>query len=321
MLSRIGSRASLIIAGVTLIVVASIFFLFPIDRGPQHRYLHHFGSERLNNPVGIAAGNSRVYVADAGNHQIQVFDLEGNWITSFGKRGSALGEFNRPMHITLAPDGNLFVADYLNDRIQVLSPEGVPLYSIGSGGSGPGEFNAPAGVAVDAQGNLYVADFFNHRIQKLDKTGVFIRQWGETGVKGFFSRDKFNYPTDVTMLHDGTWIANDAYNDRIKHYDQNGNIRSVWGGVFGLNTAGPFRGWFNVAIGSAATSDNRVYVADLFNGRVQVMSANGTYYTQFGKKGRSPGEFDRPVDVAFGPQKQVYVLDLGNNRVQVWTIK
>ncbi len=64
----------------------------------------------------------QLVVSDLGNHRIQVFDEKGELITLFGKRGTALGEFDRPTDLDIGPDGRIYVVDFGNDRIQVFGP-------------------------------------------------------------------------------------------------------------------------------------------------------------------------------------------------------
>ena len=46
-------------------------------------------------PLSFDAGlDGRIYVLDAGNTRIQVFDLEGNYLTQWGSAGSGTGEFH-----------------------------------------------------------------------------------------------------------------------------------------------------------------------------------------------------------------------------------
>lgn len=55
---------------------------------------------------------------------VQVFDLEGNFLTKYGKEteGSANGQFREPEHVTVDSDGHPFVVDSSNFRIQVFKP-------------------------------------------------------------------------------------------------------------------------------------------------------------------------------------------------------
>ena len=45
-----------------------------------------------------------VYVADSGNHYIQVFTAEGEYLRQFEKKGSDNGELNWPSNITIDID-------------------------------------------------------------------------------------------------------------------------------------------------------------------------------------------------------------------------
>ena len=59
-----------------------------------------------------------IYVADSGNHRIQVFDQFGNFLGQFGGFGVTPGRFNQPRGIAIGRAGQVFVADTENNRIQ-----------------------------------------------------------------------------------------------------------------------------------------------------------------------------------------------------------
>jgi len=90
---------------------------------PIHLYLQQFnlksGPGKLNNPEGIHIASDCVYVSDCRNHCIAVFQLSGEFLTSFGKEGRGRGEFRRPRGIVFDCDGFLYVCDWWNHRIQV----------------------------------------------------------------------------------------------------------------------------------------------------------------------------------------------------------
>ncbi len=93
------------------------------------------GDGSLNYPLAFAAGpDGRIYVLDAGNSRIVVFDNERNYVTQWGRRGSGPGEFDfgtgieqfkgRDLHGSIYVDDESFVyvADPGNRRIQKFAP-------------------------------------------------------------------------------------------------------------------------------------------------------------------------------------------------------
>ncbi len=73
--------------------------------------------------AGITTDNSnRVYVVDASNNDVLIYDTNGTLLTKFGSTGSAPGQFTSPGGIAIDPTGNyVYVADYYNARIDVFA--------------------------------------------------------------------------------------------------------------------------------------------------------------------------------------------------------
>ena len=77
-------------------------------------------SHKLSQPHSICVDGDFVYVSEwENNHCVSVFTKQGNFITSFGKKGSGDGQFIYPTGIAIDSDGVLYVCDYSNSRIQV----------------------------------------------------------------------------------------------------------------------------------------------------------------------------------------------------------
>lgn len=70
--------------------------------------------------------------------------------------------------------------------------------------------------------------------------------------------------------------------------------------------------------GIAVGPEDRIYVSDYGNNRIQVFSAEGEYLYSWGGLGSAQGQLRGPVGIAIGPQGQVYVADAFNYRVQVF---
>ena len=109
----------------------------------------------------------RIWVADACNHRIQVFDLEGNVLDCWGAEGGELGQLKYPYDIVLAPDGSVYVCEFGNNRIQKFTRNGRSLGCWGTHGRGEGQLNGPWALVCDSRGRIHVLDTNNHRVQKV----------------------------------------------------------------------------------------------------------------------------------------------------------
>ena len=74
---------------------------------------------QLRSPWGITVdGAGDVYVTDTGNHRIEKFDKEGNFITQWGGFGNGKGQFNFPYGIAVDVKGSVFAVDSGNTRVE-----------------------------------------------------------------------------------------------------------------------------------------------------------------------------------------------------------
>ena len=81
------------------------------------------GDGQFNDPSDIAVdADGNIFVADRGNHRIQVLTRDGDFITSFGEEGSGDGQFRNPIGIDLDSSGNVYVTDLSNNRVQKFRP-------------------------------------------------------------------------------------------------------------------------------------------------------------------------------------------------------
>ena len=82
--------------------------------------------ETFQRPTDVAwdrTGN--VYAADGyGNTRIAKYELSGNYIKSWGSRGTEPGQFNIVHGIAIDAQGNVYVADEGNRRVQVFDGNG-----------------------------------------------------------------------------------------------------------------------------------------------------------------------------------------------------
>ena len=138
--------------------------------------------EQIVKPTFMDISDGRLYVPDIGTDRINVFDLAGKPLFSFGGLGTTPGKLADPAAAKFAGDGRLFVTDQTNNRIQIFDTNGRFLATWGRVGAEPGEFKAPAGIAFDADDNVYVTEVGNNRVQVFDKSGKLLAMWGRKGA-------------------------------------------------------------------------------------------------------------------------------------------
>lgn len=284
----------------------------------EYQQIHAWGGSgagdgEFNEPTGVAVSETEVFVSDARNGRIQVFNHQGHFLREFGNSGDERERLGRPMNLDLH-NGQLYVADYWHERVQVYSQKGEYLRSIQISNEEM-LLNGPGGVAISEQGNLFVADFYNHRIVELTPGGDLVSQIGTPGESGFWG-GKFSYPTDVATGRDGTLYVADGYNDRIQQFSAQGELIRKWGGPLAMNIHGSFDGWFSVVTSIAVGPEGNLFVADFYNNRVQKFTLDGEFITSFQLPAEKPSHSAIALDV--DETGSVFVANFAANRITVW---
>lgn len=268
---------------------------------------------QLSSPRNMEVGpDGLIYVADSGNHRIQVFDRDGQFVRGWGSFGAEPGQFNEPWGLAV-DDNYLYVADTWNHRIQKFTLGGEWVGSFGQSGSPAaddstgdvGLFFGPRDVVLVGQDQLLVTDTGNHRLQLLTREGSFISQIGSFGNQ----LGQFNEPVGLAAAPDGTIYVADTWNGRIQRLSAD------------LVPAGEWRveAWVGQSINNkpylAADSAGRVYVTDPEGYRVLIFSGSGAYLNRFGQFGADANSLGLPNGLAVGPDDSLWVADSGNHRV------
>ncbi|MCH8993245.1 MAG: hypothetical protein IIA44_16015 [Acidobacteria bacterium] len=286
-----------------------------------------------------------VYVADTGNHRIQVFEPSGDLVATWGDRGEGEGQLSTPSDIAVDRSGRVYVADPRNRRVSVFSDRGEFLRTLGAP-DGDGQIRIPGGIALDGAGALYVLDLVGERVRVFGSSGDFLRTWDlKTSLADTVD------PRAIAVDGSGTTYITDADGGWVRIFDQAGDLVASWGSelrdptgvvvdaqgqvyvtdlenqvlVFDpsgavLRTWGrqPGGGGFLWPRGIAVGGDGNLYVSDAGNHRVQVRAPTGELLAIWGSEGGGTGGLRWPRGVAVDSSGDVYVADTGNNRVQVF---
>ena len=176
------------------------------------------GPLQFDGPNGIAISRitGQVYIADRYNNRIQVLNPDLTFSHSFGKKGSANGQFNEPCDIAIDNQGLVYVTDNGNHRIQKFTPSGKFVAQFGSCSSGPGQLQYPRGITIDTAGTglVYISEEGNCRVSVFTSDGVFVSSFGRKGS----NIDQFNSPRGLTFDRKGFLYVCDGYNKRLVIY-------------------------------------------------------------------------------------------------------
>lgn len=221
----------------------------------------------LCSPQGVVAdGRGNVYISDSGNNVVrrvqggsgEITTVAGGGAMNPGPTGSPATEvfLGYPVGIAVDGFGNLFIAEYVGCQVtKVNIKTGILTVAAGTRpnqteygyceNSEAGKLAIesplldPAGVTVDEAGNLYIAESLNNLVDRVDaQTGIL------TAVAG-----------DVAIGSDGE----QPYDYGIGGYSGDG----------GVATAAQFvEPW-----GVATDATGNVYIADLYNNAIRMVTA------------------------------------------------
>jgi hypothetical protein len=108
------------------------------------------GKYVLSHPYDMAVdAGENLYVVDAGERNLKVFDKNGQFIKTIGRPGQGPGEFQFPERISIVPTTNEFIVFDVS-RISVFNLEGGYLRRFPIRG-------LSVGLGADSRGNLFIA--------------------------------------------------------------------------------------------------------------------------------------------------------------------
>ncbi len=183
--------------------------------------------------------DENIYISDGYiNSRVAKFDKHGNWVKSWGERGTS--------------------GVHANEN--------------------PSFFNTPHNIGVDRQNNVYVADRGNRRIQVFDRDGnfqrfIFLNAPYDKTRHPVLGNKPANPPDEtlawticITQGPTQYLYSSDAEPGRIYKFSLDGKMLGM------LGESGHDVKQFNWIHGLACPSDNTLYVADMNNWRVQKLT-------------------------------------------------
>ena len=249
-------------------------------------------------------------------------DKEGR--PQFGGIGTQPGQFFAPVDVETDAQGNLYVIDTSTKKLQKFDSSGNFLAStdIRTNPSDVNDVAQPWGLAVAADGTIAVADTFGWKVRLFDKD---LKPTISFGTPPEADKAPGNFtlfgPRDIAFDAQGNLWVTDTGDSRIQVYTKQGQF------VKTVGTKGSGPGQFSEPVGIDIGSDGSVYVADMYNGRVEILDASGAYKGEFKVDGWGGQDVaDKPylrvlkdgrIALSLPGKNQVSVYDTKGNLITV----
>lgn len=216
------------------------------------------GPGTFQDPAGIAVNAyGIVYLADTGNHRIQVFTGDGVFLRQWGSYGRLPGQFKSPTGVAVDASLNVYVVDSGNARIQKFDSQGRFLTEWSSCG-GFGACPDPYAITVGPDGGIAVLDVAGIRF--FSAVGVLQKSWS----LGAF------YTADLAIDQHGYVYVTEHYpQQQVRKYAPSGSLVLTWG------AEGTQNGQFSYISDVEVDASGDVWVTD--NQRIQRFSSSGVW--------------------------------------------
>ena len=174
------------------------------------------------------------------------------------------------------------------------------IISVSDKGTRNEQLNLPYGVKVDHNtGNIYVTDYCNNCVKVFDNTAKYLLKFGDGKGEG-----KMSHPRGLLIRGNKVFVS---HNHCILVYELDGKFVSI----IGSEGSGELQ--FNCPRGiSTDESNNDIYICDYNNNRIQIISENLQYKSQFGKD-----TLHYPNDITLY-KDNIFVLDRSNPCLHIY---
>ena len=165
--------------------------------------------------------------------------------------------------------------------------------------------NHPWGIALNSKQQLVVAEHNGKKVTMFDKDGEKVRT---------VTHEKISNPNGVAVDKEDNVYISDYGNDLLFKFSKEGKLVKV------VERRGTQPGEFK-DLSMIKIINDKLYVCDRGNNRIQVLNTKLEYVNSFGCHGSGNAEFNYPNDIAQDGAGNLYASDTKNDCVQVFDFK
>ena len=174
------------------------------------------------------------------------------------------------------------------------------IISVCDRGTGNEQLNNPQGVTVDHNtGNIYVTDYGNNCVKVFDNTAKYLFKFGDGKGEG-----KMSFPRGLLIRDNKVFVS---HNHSILVHQLDGKFVSS----IGSKGSGELQFYYLWGL-STDEFNNDIYICDNFNHRIQIISENLQYKSQFGKD-----TLRYPRDIKLY-KDNIFILDTSNPCLHIY---
>jgi hypothetical protein len=266
--------------------------------------------------------------------------------------GLELGQIST---VTMTPGGNLLLLNRGPQPFLEFKTDGTFVRAFGDNKLLP----RAHGLRFDDAGNMWVTDFGQHVVYKMDKDGKVLLTLGTFGQAGEWDeaagKHLFNQPNETAIDSKGNLYVVQGHGTgepRVLKFDANGKFIKQWG------SRGTAAGQFFAAHAIEIDANDRLYIADRENMRIEQFDTEGNYLSEWkynamvcglflhsdghmymtsgfdgewakldldgklmgslGSSGKENGQFGEAHYLAVDGNSNVYIADVVNRRLQLY---
>lgn len=249
----------------------------------------------------VTLKTGEVLVLDSENPSIHVYDADGSFLCSTGKKGKGKARMTAPAAMALDEEENLYVLD--KGAMKVLVYKNLQFdYEFEVGAVNANDF---VDMAYNCRTkHLLLLDLVKKEVRCFSRDGKAV---GTLCGKSGADEERLDEPRRIFTDYRGLVYVTEKRGAALLRYDHQGNFLGSMGreDLSGVERV-------------AAGKDGSLYLLDTGSYCVHLLCRDGWYLGKIGKYGTSKGRLQYPVSIDVDDKGRIFILDQDDRYVKVY---